>query len=524
MWLLALALGCGSAAACAWPLPREAPVEAEQPEAVVLAPHSRLRRMSAYEYDNVLADLLDDDARAAALLLPADGRTPFDNDADEQTVSAALVEAAELLAREAAARLLADRSRRDRVIGCTPQESSDCFSDFVMRFGRRALRGPLSSDEAAPFIALQDSLSFEHAVEVAIVAFLQHPRFIYRVEIGEDMGDGTFRLHGHEIATRLSFLLWGTTPDDELLDAAAGGELDDAAGIERHAERLLAGERARRQVARIFAMWMGSELLPHAPTLATAMRRETDAVIERVVFDEQRPWRDVFTDSETFVTPALASHYGWDPVPSPSWVSPKEHDRAGVLSHGAFLSLGAKLGDTSPTLRGLAVRQRLLCEAIGSPPPGVAVDDPIEAPQGIVCKEQLYRTVHASGGCADCHRMIDDIGFGLERYDAAGRFRSHEAEPPQCAIRGDGEVVGLGAFHGPAELGALLAGSERLGVCFVEQLVRYALGRATLTKADRALVDAVAKAGAGPEARLVDVLLELVTHPAFALRRDEEAA
>lgn len=512
-WALPLAAGLSFAQACHLFAPDptagpEAPVQGAE-EGEELEPFVVLRRLSAYEYDNAIEHLLEDDARAGEQLLPADPRSPFDNDATLQEPSQALVEAAELLAHDAAARLLSDDARRARVIGC---DDASCFPAFVERFGRRALRRPLHAEELDAFLALEEQHGFDAAVEVAVVAFLQHPRFLYRVEVDD--------IDGFEIATRLSFLLWGSIPDDPLLDAAGRDELDERAEIRVQAERMLRDPRAQRQLSRLVAMWLGFDAMAQHG-LAAAMRVETDALIHRVVFEEKRPWRDLFTATETFVTPDLAAHYGFDAVDQPGWVTDPRGDRAGILSHGTFLSVGAKHGDTSPTLRGLAVRERLLCDTIGAPPPGIEVDDPIPAQDGVVCKEDRYRTVHAGGGCAGCHQRIDPIGFGLERYDAHGRYRTTEPNEPSCTLSGEGEVVELGTFEGPGELGTLLVESDALGECLSRQLVRYALGRSELDVADARLAERLATTAAPLDAALHEVLLELVTQPAFVARAED---
>ncbi|HET6585137.1 MAG TPA: DUF1588 domain-containing protein, partial [Nannocystaceae bacterium] len=250
--------------------------------------------------------------------------------------------------------------------------------------------------------------------------------------------------------------------------------------------------------------------------------------LERVVFDEQRPWFDIFRLDETFVNDTLAEHYGL-PLPgsdTPEWVQYDSPDRRGLLAHGAFLSVGGKFNDTSPVQRGLLIRTRLFCQDIPPPPPDVDVD---QAPVGAVCKEDRYAN-HRMGGCAGCHSQLDPVGFGLENYDAQGRYRSHELDNPdtpddesQCVISGDGEIVGIGTFSGPAELGALAIDAGLLDGCVVKQLYRYAIGRQEIDVLDQAFIDAVVLAVGGGEFRLDDVLLQFVGTQAFGYRREEEA-
>jgi hypothetical protein len=270
---------------------------------------SGARRLSRNEYDNTLRDLLLDESRSGFAKLPEDVTDPFDNDFRTQQVSAVLVEAVETLATEASARLLADPAKRDQVVGCTPTgpADADCLRTFVTHFGRLALRRPLTDDEVAALLTLQDYAvegnDFYIAVDNVITALLQHPEFLYRVERGKPVlgRAGLFKLNDHEIATRLSYFVWGSTPDDALLDIADAKELHTQDAIRAAAERLLADPRAHARVDRFHALWLGYHQLPHAADVTNAMRTETGALIDRVVFEERRPWTDIFTSDETYI-------------------------------------------------------------------------------------------------------------------------------------------------------------------------------------------------------------------------------
>jgi hypothetical protein len=495
-----------------------------------LAVASGLRRLTVDEYDSTLRDLIGDDTRPSALLLPVDKVNPFDNDASMQQPSAALVEAAEALARDASWRLLAEPERRDEVIGCVPSGPDDeaCLRSFIAGFGRRALRRTLEAEEIEEIAGVRALAvaegDFYAAADAVLRTFLQHPEMLYRVETGAPVAEepGLFRLSGNQVATRLSYLIWGSTPDDWMLDLAEDGQLETPEQVRAAAVQALDDPRARSRVARFHALWLGYETLPHPPELAQAMRAESDALVERVVFDERLPWLDVFRLEATFVGDALAEHYGLEPHGSdaPAWTSYAQSGRRGILSHGSFLANGAKFADTSPTQRGLAVRTRLLCQTIADPPPGVVTDQPPVLTEEVPCKKDFYQEVHAQGGCASCHSLMDPIGFGLEGYDQMGRHRAFEPDAPACAIDEQGEVAGVGAFQGPAGLAELLTGSEELGRCVVTQLYRFAMGRADLDEMDRALVEAVAGEGGVGEARFDEILLDLVAHPAFHHRRE----
>ena len=458
-----------------------------------------IHRLSRVEVRDTIEDLLGIELPPELIeLLPPDAATPFDNDETQQVASAALLEGVKAIGDRAAAIAMADPSRRAAIVGCAPLSAADeaCFRSFLERFGRRALRRPLDSDEVdeltttlMPFASDQDD--FYVAVELALRALLQHPELLHRVEIGVPVPEkpGVFRLTSWELATRLSYLLWGAPPDDELLDLAAADRLESGEDVRAAAERMLSEPRARQRIARFHAMWLGYDGRGGDP-LRDAMRAETDASVERIVFDEHRPWTDLLTLDETFVDAPLAEHYGLpSPGDAPGWV-PYDEGRAGILSQGMLLANGAKFGDTSPTLRGQFIRSRLFCQPLPPPPPDLMVntDEPPGGADSTACKPERYASHRSSPGCAGCHALVDPIGFGLENYDTLGRFRTHEVDNPECEIAGDGEVVGVGRFHGPGELGALLAGAPAVQSCLIRQLYRFAVGRPE-TEADEATLE-----------------------------------
>jgi Protein of unknown function (DUF1592)/Protein of unknown function (DUF1588)/Protein of unknown function (DUF1595)/Protein of unknown function (DUF1585)/Protein of unknown function (DUF1587) len=512
------------------PRPKEQDAGATAADAPPLADDattSGARRISQREYDNILRDLLGDTTRPSQTRLPAETRTPFDNDYAAQEPSAALVEGAELLASEVSQRLLADPARRDKVVGCTPTGpgDQDCMRKFIVRFGRSILRRPLSDDEVNDFMGAQataqEEKDFYAGVDVALRAFLQHPRFLYRLEVGAEVpGRADLRqLTDWEVAARLSFFFWGTTPDERLLDRAAQGGLHAAAQVREVASEMVADPRAAGTMESFHAMWLGYEKLSFDPVLAPAMQAETNALLTRVVFAEKRPWQDVFRVGETFVTDALATHYGLPTHGSdkPAWTKLDGTPRRGVLSQGAFLALGARGEESSPTLRGKAVRLRLLCQIIPPPPPGTKFDEPPAATAQAPCKKDRYLQ-HAQSTCAGCHKQMDPIGFGLENYDGRGRFRTKENTNADCPIDGNGELAGIGAFNGPAQLGDLLAARRELTSCITTQAYRFMTGRTTLDDADTRVVRALVAARPN-DFRFDELLLDLVSNPAFLFRR-----
>ena len=506
------------------------------PADVATVPPSGMRRLTIDEYDSTLRDILLDDTRSSDLLLPKDVRNPFDNDASEQIPSQALIEGANLLAADAAERLLANPDKRDQVVGCTPSGPNDsaCFQSFIKSIGRRVLRRPVTEAEIADYSAFlefaNETSDFYVAVDTALRSLLQEPEFLYRIEIGEPIAGepGVFRLTQWELGTRLAYFLVGSTPPDWLLDRAAAGQLADSEQILAAAEELLADAHARERLDRFHALWLGYENLPLAEELVTAMRAETRALIDRIVFDDDQSYESLFTSNETFIDDLLAGHYGLSsPGAAAGWVDYGDSGRAGILSHGSFLAVAGKFGDTSPTQRGILIRTRLFCQDLPPPPPNVNTDDAIAAEGDKICKSDRY-SVHKQGGCAGCHDQMDPIGFGLENYDQQGRYRSHEADNPEttpdestCEIEGNGEIVGIGTFHGPAELGQLMLDSGLVERCVVTQLYRFAMGRKELDDNDLAFIELLQQNAAAPGFHMADLMLELVTNDAFRFRREE---
>lgn len=532
-WLLSGTILLSSIAACVGTIGGDGDTTNGAPTAETLGEigESGARRLTATEFDATVHDLYGVTVESE-LALPEDLRTPFDNDYTKQLASAALITAVESLAGEIAAEVVANPGLRSAVVPCTPSGPEDeaCFRAFVVDHGRRAFRRPLSDEEIEGFMGLFAHAAvaddFWTAVDSAIRAFVQHPFFLYRIELGTPVPGiaGVHRLSDNELASRMSYLLIGSTPPDWLLDEAAGGGLATAEGVRAAAEKLLADDRALPTIARFHAMWLGYERLPHAPDLAAAMQAETAALLDRVILDERLPWTELLLANETYLTPALAEHYG---LPAPDgaegWVPYGDSGRQGLLSQGSFLSAVAKFDDTSPTQRGLLIRTRLFCQSIDRPPPELMVDtdNPPMSPDPDACKLEKY-DMWKTDGCKMCHALMEPVGFGLENYDMAGRYREHEPDRPDCPIDGEGSLEGIGSFSGPAELSDLIVASGDVDACIAEQLYRFAAGRHALQTNDRNLIARlVEEASTEGHLRFDRLLLDLVSSDAFRHRREE---
>ena len=511
-------------------------VDVPAPEVANEVGVSGARRLTSVEYQSTVRDLVGVDATTASLTLPTDERTPFDNDFTKQTASQALIDGADILAGEVADEVTADPSLRADIVPCDPRGPTDeaCFRAFVTSFGRRALRRTITDDEVDEYVdhfmphAAEEN-DFWVAVNSGLRAFLQHPEMLYRIEIGTPIPSlpGVYRLNDFEVATRLSYLLWGSTPPDWLLDSAEAGALSTDDEVREAAATMLGDDRALSRIARFHSMWLSYENMSNSPELNAAMSEETEQLLKRYLLDEKRPWTDLLLADETFLTPELAEHYGLPAPPNgqPGWVPYGDSGRRGILSHGTFLSAVAKFGDTSPTQRGLLIRTRLFCQVINKPPPELKVNT--DMPPGsdpTACKTERY-TMSTTDGCKSCHRLMDPVGFGLEGYGSDGRFRTTEPGKPECTIDGKGTLEGIGDFTGPAELGDLMLEQGGVDECVATMVYRFAMGRWETDEHDAALMTRlVADAQDGEALRFDSLLNELVGSEAFRLRREEEVA
>ncbi len=495
------------------------------------------RRLTKHEYRNTVEDILDFVVPESALgLLPEDDLTPFDNDYGSQTPSQGLIEGSEEVARQISAAVLADTARRNAAVGCTPTGATDagCLRTFVTNMGRRALRRPLTPEEVTRFTGTPDvgplsvakvENDFYAAVDVVLRALLQDPQFLYRVEIGTPVSGkpGMARLTPFEVASRLSYLFLGSAPDDALLDRAGNGMLAKPEDVRAAAGALLGNPRAELQIRRFHSLWLGYETLPHPAQLTVALGAETAALVERVVLREKRSWLDLFRLKETYISDYLADHYGL-PKPGqaqPTWVTyAAGSGRQGILSHGSVLSNGMKFEDTSPTQRGLYILNRLLCTDAPPPPMGVDVDTKPTHPTSR-CKTAEFEAHSKMGStCHGCHASIDPIGWGLEQFDGAGRYRTEQLGAPECKIDGQGDLPGYGTFQGPGQLAELLASSDVLDACAATHVYRFTMGRHEAPN-ETPYLEALTRGFRSGNHRFDQLLVDLVAKEAFLHRVEE---
>ncbi|MBK8254858.1 MAG: DUF1592 domain-containing protein [Polyangiaceae bacterium] len=394
-----------------------------------------------------------------------------------------------------AAALLADAAMTDSVnlLPCDLTiDTPACAEDFVADFGKRAFRRPLTVQEIAKYKGILLSADKpETGVKNVLRTLLSSPYFLYKSEVGEPLGDGTYRLTGYETASLLSYMFWSTTPDGELLEAAESGELQSKTGIEKQARRLLQHPRSRPTFETFASQWLGIEQVPALSkngalypewndALASSMVQETKTFFTHVAFDGSRKYSDLVTSDTTFINTTLATFYG---LPSPAQefgeVSSPAERQAGLLGQASILAVNAYADQSSPIRRGLFVRRSLLCQDL-PPPPANAATLPVVDPNATTRERFAQHTKDPA--CHDCHQYIDDLGFGFEKFDAVGRYRETENGQPIDASGDMNDVEGLGTgthspFNSLSELGETLAQSHTAKACFAKQTYRFALGR-----------------------------------------------
>lgn len=451
------------------------------------------RRLTRRQYARSVKDLLGVEPDVSGF--PADDSTHgFDVGLN---LSSLLVEAYGDAAESVAARV-----ELKRVLPCDPVNAEEsCAKSFIDSFSRRAFRRAVSEAERSGLFAVygvaRGSGSFESGVRLVIQTVLSSPSFLYHVEksAGVDT-DGLRKLAPYALANRLSYLLWGSLPDVALLDAAASGKLESEEGIEQEARRMISArpDAAREGFRDFYRQWLSLSELESMerdktmfPDFTRAVAKELGESLSRqidaTVWDDHGGLDALLLGESAFVNAAVAPLFGLSAADGTlREVALDPAQRRGILTHPALLSVLAKPNQSDPVIRGKFVRERMLCQHLPPPPPNVATVPPDPKP-GLTTRQRFSE--HATNAsCAGCHKLMDPIGFGLENYDALGRYRAIEEG---VSIDARGEIVSSvdtdGAFEGPLALSERLAGSKAVRECVATQFFRFALAR-TETKAD----------------------------------------
>jgi hypothetical protein len=502
-----------------------------------------LRRLTRFEYNNTVRDLLGDTTSPASALPSEVLGNGFGNDAATQSVSSLLVEQYSVVAEAVALRATETSERLAQLAPCAgsisettdPQTVDACARTLIGDFATRAFRRPLEATELDELVQLYGDIragaSFPSSIAAVIEAILISPDFLYRVEFGRSDG-GIRRPSGHEMATRLSYFLWGTTPDAELMAAAERGELSTKEGVYAQAERLLEDSRARGVVRFFFDNFLPISALSQLerdreryPTfsaqIGSYMREETQRFLEHVLFEGEGSWPAALTADYTFVNGPLAEFYGISGVTGDAFqrVELDVTQRLGVLTHAGVLAGRIHSNETNPVSRGMFIAEKQMCFHIPFP---TNLGDQIVPPDpysGATARERF--SAHSENPeCATCHKLIDPIGFALENFDAVGLWRDTENE---VVIDATGKVPGVDEpVDGPVELVQRVAASEATQKCFASHWLNFAYGR-TLGPADSCIQAQAERAFAEAGYDFRALLLALTQTDAFLYLPPKEA-
>ncbi len=459
--------------------------------------------------------------------------------ASKAHITPAGLEQFDRMARSIAAQAV-NEDNRDVLVPCAPAraDAADeaCATRFFAQAGRLLYRHPLAPDELKGPVAVAGDAaaklgSFYDGLSAGLAGMLVSPSFLFVIDSTEPdpAAPGKQRLDAYSKATRLSFFLWGTTPDDALLAAAERGELHDRKGLEAQVERMVGSPRLEAGMRMFFNDMLAFEDLARlekdaviypafSAAVAADAREQTLRTIVDLVVTQQGDYRDLFTTRKTFVSGPLGRIYRI-PVDRPDggWVPyefPQDDPRAGLISQVSFAALFSHPGRSSPTLRGRAIRELLLCQKVPDPPGNVdfsLFNDP-NSPQ-LTARQRL--TAHATqAACTGCHKLTDPVGLGMEQLDGAGQLRASESGEP---IDASGSLDGI-EFKDVAGLGKAMRENPAVPACVVNRLYAYAAARPPL-KDEKPLLDYFAAEFADSKYRIPELAREIAISDAlFAVK------
>ena len=420
----------------------------------------------------------------------------------------------------------------NRFLGCAPTSNEDpCLRTFVADFASTAWRRLLANDEVdrlhGYFVAAED---VDAGLEVVVRIILSSPDFLYRSEVGEVSEQGV-TLTQDEIASALSFFITGGPPDEILRTAAANGTLTSRSEREQQARRLLSTEAARQNLGRFVMQWLGAERvlsvdkdMAHSAlfdiSIRHAMAEETQRFFQHVLFDATGELRELYTSTQSMLSEDLAAYYGAPFQGAGYALTSMPNHRSGVLGQGSVLASYAYSAETAPVRRGLFVRERLLCQDLGTPPPNAGAIPEVD--NTATTRERFAQHTEDSF-CYACHQYIDPIGFGFEAFDAIGRYREMDNGLLVDASGDMNDVEGLGVgtsapFSTLAELGDVLASSDAAAECFVRQMHRFGYGWMPNEPEERCATESLRIRFRATGQNIRELVVEIVAEDSFIAR------
>jgi hypothetical protein len=490
-----------------------------------------LQRLTISEYIGTVEQTIGVDiAEQANALLPPDIRADgFSNTAYNLNVDLKHIEtyaqlAGKIVQQVDVAKFSARFSKSRKL------STDDTMRDFVANMGGWILRGPLDDREISIYSGIATTIasaggSYDEAVGLIMEAMLQSPRFIYRVE--HQRGDGSaWPVSDYEMASRMSYILWGTSPDQTLMQAAKDGRLQDVINVAAQVKRMLENPLAKKQSTRFITQWLDLDRLenlqPNAKrfpawntALAQDMQRETIAFFQNIVWQQKRPLSDLFNAQFTYATPQLAKFYGLASQTNSVENELQHYDltdvpeRGGFLTHASILTIGGD--DASMVTRGLFVLNDILRGGVNDPPPGLDTT-PVPVKKGLSQRSIAEKRI-ANSACTGCHSKFEPLAFGLEKFDGIGVFSNQDEHGNK--LRADGEIFFPGTanaiqYKSTSELMDLLANNKRVQETITWKLTQFALGRPLAAK-DARIINQIHTAAWGNEGTYQDLMIAIMT-------------
>jgi hypothetical protein len=429
------------------------------------------------------------------------------------------------------------KASRQKVLVCDPDSGRACIERILSTLARRAYRRPVTARDTASLMkfvdmAKADGHTTEQSLQLAMQAMLVSPNFLFRIERDPNPEDASqaHEVSQVELASRLSYFLWSSMPDDELLGLAESGRLRQPGTLRQQIARMLADPRAHALASNFAGQWLEIRNLDTAQPdpkkfpdwnaeLRDAMKMETTLSFEHVL-KEDRSIAEFLKSDYTFLNERLARFYGIDGVTGPEFrrVALATEQRGGLLSQASVLTVSSYPNRTSPVIRGKYVLGNILGAPPPPPPPDVPNLDEAAVTTAGSMRQQLEKH-RTDAVCASCHARMDPLGFGLENYDAIGRWRATDGTFP---VDSSGTLPDGRTFSGPAEMRAILIGQlPQFSRTLIEKMMTYALGRG-LRSYDRQTVDRINQNIAAGDYRLQSMILQIVESLPFQSRRGED--
>ena len=492
-----------------------------------------VRRITESQYRHTIADIFGPEIKINARFEPErreEGLLAIGS--SQLSLTSAGFEQYFALATSISDQVLGEK-QRTRSVPCKPadpvQADDACARQFIQSYGERLFRRPLTESETLARIkpasvGAKQSRDFYAGLKLALTSLLIAPEFLFRVETAEPdpANRGQYRLDGYSKAARVSFLLWDSAPDQELLAAARSGAIHTEVGLKQELTRMISSTRYEDGVRAFFADLLqldGFENLVKDPTIypkfnqavSDSAKEQTLRTVVDLLVRKQRDYRELFTSNETFINRPLASVYRVPFASTSEWAPytfPESSERSGILTQVSFLSLHAHPGTSSPTKRGIKLLEIFMCQPTPDPPANVDFSSVQDTTKGTVRGRLLDHMNNK--GCASCHRMTDPPGLGLEHFDGLGQLRTMENGAP---IDVTTDLYGV-KFEGARGLGKVLYNNPDTSACLVRKIYAYGVGRKTEERDESYLAEQT-KAFAANGYRLPGLMSQIASSPEF---------